>query len=132
MIKASYFVFCEGLIRDDSGKISIINIFDRVGGATLPVVPPKLTIAFRVVLSPSEAKKKKINFLVSLDDPDGKRIAAIQGDGKIQAHQMNIISDVDLSRRVSFKKEGTYTARLSVNGQEVADNKLEVLKGSRG
>jgi hypothetical protein len=60
-LKSDYTLFAESVIRDETGKISLINIFDRLQAEKLPVIQGKFVIIFGVLDKSRDGVDKGVN-----------------------------------------------------------------------
>jgi len=105
---------------------------DTLRARELPVVVPHLTLVMRFILSSAEVELAH-KLVVVIIDSDGKKIANVNGQLKIQGSQpvdplkparpilpLNLIN-------VKFERFGSYAIEVLVNGSSMKSLPLEIL-----
>ena len=111
-MKTEYFVVCEKVITDVSGKNSLINIFENVNTATLPTQLPPFCFAAKVVLPGLEGQKAR--FELAAVNPKGEhRVMIANFEMPVKSERMHINLFVE---GMNFEFFGTYTYHLNLLG----------------
>ena len=63
---------------DNSGKLSILGIFDRIGTSSVPARHPRMVLVLRFIAALNETGKHRI--WITLRDPDGKEVVGVDGE----------------------------------------------------
>ena len=63
---------------DNSGKLSILGIFDRIGTSSFPARHPRMVLVLRFIAALNETGKHRI--WITLRDPDGKEVVGVDGE----------------------------------------------------
>ncbi len=131
--KVNYFLFCEHVTKDKFGRVSLNNIFDIIGGETLPVRPTKFVVAFSVAITKEDVENNSVTFRIEVKDPSGKEVVKIEGVGKgaDKIEEGYAAVELDLSAAIPFEKKGTYAVVLCVNDVQVAEKELQVVIGKQ-
>jgi hypothetical protein len=128
---ANYLILCHELIKDDVGRLSLINIFDTVGGPKLPIVPANFVAAFNFSFDKNDLKNGSINIGLRIDDSEGKSVLEVTGTGKVDPKKNKVSSSIDLSRKALFKSVGIHKISLLISETVVATTDLTVVLGER-
>ena len=137
--KLNYFVIAESVIRDaDQKKVSILNLYNRMAVSELPVIRPKLAVAFGFYPSEVAIKKGIIDIKIEVLNPKDEIIAEINGKSRRNKPMddkrvRELTSYVDLSNDLIIDRGGIYTFRLYCNDELLAESELdvEVVKGAK-
>ena len=63
---------------DNSGKLSILGIFDRIGTSSFPARHPRMVLVLRFIAALNETGKHRI--WITLRDPTGKEVVGVDGE----------------------------------------------------
>jgi len=127
-------VLADAANKTDTGKLNILGIFDRITlGPQFPAASPTFVIIVRVVLHPSELKRKH-QLLFRLADEDGKEIAKVQTDFEVGSKQPSprpARVPIILGVQVTFPAPGEYACDILLDGRWETSMPLEVLRASK-
>lgn len=130
MAMIDYFLLCETIIRDEAGRITIVNTFDALNIPEFPAIPAKFALVLRVYPDKDDLKNGMMSFKIDIVDPKGDTIKSVSVDGKINNEiiegRQGVALATDLAAQVTIKEAGTYTAVLLINKKEVRKKRFEV------
>lgn len=126
--KVIYFVLCENFTTDIAGRASITNVFNVVGGPTLPVVGQKFVIAFSLRLLPGDIHNGKVAFTVVIRGPRNQEIQRVEGGGLVKKPKEPVASALDLSGAIKFEEIGQHSVELLVSDKKVENTVFQVRK----
>ena len=121
------FVICDAATAD-TGKLSILGVFDAIGVAKLPAIHPQFTIALRIRFNSIERGEHKI--ALNLIDEDGKELVP-KMDGVLNINvpegQLSASANFIMNlQRIKIDKAGEYSVNLAVDSKHVASLPLFV------
>jgi hypothetical protein len=128
----NYFLICETVLNDSTGRPSLINIFDSFS-TTLPTHLYKISFALSVsagFLLQHADKKKEVVMRIEVTDPSGELISAfkqaVPTDFLKEYADNSITSHLDLSETngMDITQAGEYIAVLRINNEVVASKSL--------
>lgn len=111
-------VVCDHALIDQSGKLSVIGIFERIWVERFPAVHPRLHLVLRLKGRRTEVGEHPI--AIALRDPDGREV--LRGDGQVQipeppAGVMEVEAGAVLAFDVPLERPGTYAFDVTVDGE---------------
>jgi hypothetical protein len=114
-------VVCDHALIDQSGKLSVIGIFERIWVERFPAVHPRLHLVLRLKGRRTEIGDHPI--VIRLLDPDGMEV--LRGDGSVQigepaAGVTEVEAGAVLAFDVPLEKAGVYGFEIAVDGEVVA------------
>ena len=134
MNTVNYFLVAEDAIRGNDGSLTIFKIFNRLSTEKVPVVKPKITLAFGFFPPQGSEKDGIIKVKLEVICPMGMTVAEITATGKrvkpkaTDGLEQELTSFVDLSDGLVLPDFGVYKIRLSCDGTLLAENRFEVGK----
>ena len=129
MFEAEYMVFCESKAIDEKGRLSLINIFDKIYANDFPAAHPQLKVVTKLSATKKAVLNKEIavKLITSLGD---KEIAKIEGTMKVTIEKGNsIVQDFELNQFV-FPEAGDYTIRLEIENLPLISRTLKLRNAS--
>lgn len=130
MTKVNYFLLCENLLRDDKGRITLVNIFDSIHAEKLPVSPLKFTLAMSLLLNKEDIIDNSVNVTIEIYDSKKKIMVKIEGNATLTTNESNLVTSVELGGRLILESFNKHTAKLSINGKPIDELKFNVLQGN--
>jgi hypothetical protein len=120
-------VVCDHALIDQSGKLSVIGIFERIWVERFPAVHPRLHLVLRLKGRRTEIGQHPI--VIQLMDPDGREV--LRGDGAVQigeppAGVTEVEAGAVLAFDVPLERAGTYHFAITVDGQPAAEVPVSV------
>lgn len=114
-------VVCDHALIDQSGKLSVIGIFERIWVAQFPAVHPRLHLVLRLKGRRTEIGDHPI--VIRLLSPDGGEV--LRGDGLVQigeppAGVTEVEAGAVLAFDVPLERPGTYQFEITVDGEPAA------------
>jgi hypothetical protein len=114
-------VVCDHALIDQSGKLSVIGIFERIWVERFPAVHPRLHLVLRLKGRRTEIGEHPVQIV--LHDPDGREV--LRGDGTVQigeppAGVTEVEAGAVLSFDVPLERPGTFHFDISVDGERQA------------
>lgn len=114
-------VACDHALIDQSGKLSVIGIFERIWVERFPAVHPRLHLVLRLKGRRTEIGEHPVQIV--LHGPDG--IEVLRGDGTVQigeppAGVTEVEAGAVLAFDVPLERAGTYTFDILVDGDSAA------------
>jgi hypothetical protein len=129
MSRVNYFLLCESFLKDNSGKVSLINLYDVINSLEFPTMATNFVIALSVNLDKEEIAKGSVKIKVDIEDKTRKKLyLSSSGAGKLASKSKNVVTQLDLSRKLVFKNPGKYCAKLYVNDDQLAEFEFSVIK----
>lgn len=121
MATLDFFLLCENTVNDTAGRITLVNIYDIVYAAELPVTQATFSLAFRIKPDLTKLKSSENKFRIEIISPSGKKLIDVEGapqsDLDPKTLKEYIASQLQLNGIV-FPEWGEYVAKLYL------DNKL--------
>ena len=114
-------VVCDHALIDQSGKLSVIGIFERIWVERFPAVHPRLHLVLRLKGRRTELGEHPV--AIALHDPDGREV--LRGDGVVQigeppAGVTEVEAGAVLAFDVPLERPGVYTFDVAVDGERQA------------
>jgi hypothetical protein len=124
-----YVALCDQVILGADGRPSLINVFNDMQAASVPVVLPRLTLAARLLFTADEGGRSR-RVEVAITDPDGKELGRPGGDLSLptvpagaESMAVDIPLQFDMFEIPAF---GRYTFLLHIDGAPAAGVQLSV------
>jgi len=131
-IEKNFFLLCENAVLDKDNRVTIVNIYDIVNSVDIPTVLSQFTLAanFKVSREKKETLPSKIDVLVSIFAPSGKKIfdspkQERKIDVKKDTQNIGILANI---QGINLSEFGIYNVKLLVNGNEIAQLSFEAKK----
>ena len=120
-------VVCDHALIDQSGKLSVIGIFERIWVERFPAVHPRLHLVLRLKGRRTEIGEHPV--VIVLKDPEGNQV--LRGDGSVQigeppAGVTEVEAGAVLAFDVPLERAGTYTFDIAVDGEAQASLPISV------
>ena len=120
-------VVCDHALIDQSGKLSVIGIFERIWVERFPAVHPRLHLVLRLKGRRTEVGDHPCEIV--LHDPDGREV--LRGDGSVQfgeppAGVMEVEAGAVLAFDVPLDGPGSYVFNIAVDGVPAASVPITV------
>lgn len=130
-IEKNYLILCENVVRDLSGKLTLINIYDIVYAPTVPALHGNIYLVANFHLTGVTKEDKDLIIKLSFKSPSGKEL--IPSDQELQikvdpSRKTQTVGLINLIQRVVFEEFGIYALQLSRNKGVLGSNAIEVLK----
>jgi len=78
-LRIEVFAVCEAAL-DQSGRLTVLGVFENINASQIPCVMPPITIALRLRFWPGEIQQHAVKFVVT--NPDGRPITQmLEGSG---------------------------------------------------
>lgn len=122
-LKARYMLFCDMAIIAQDGKLSMIGEFDRVFSSEEAAF---LNRAYMVAKILGEAEES-FDLDVSLAHTESKEML-FNNKLSVKLDSRGVAAMMIELNNVRFNKFGVYKAAISLNGEEIAQVELEVVK----
>lgn len=131
----NFLVICDSVIKDDSGKLSLIGIYNVVQTKQLPAVHPKFVLVGNIKIL--DESIDKISVKIELIDGTGKiinsdipsiEVTSITKNDFSKVREHNIIYEIGM---VKFDKEGKYAFRVTADLEEIGDAEFFLVKLSQ-
>lgn len=128
-ISQNYALLAESVIRDETKKVSLINIFDRIYAEDTPFSQGKIQIFFNLNVQNIDKNSVKLN--LSVVSPDSKEI--LKGEIVVDTsdrsvRHIQIVSDIG---GIILPEFGDYKLILSDSKEKIAEKILSVEKASK-
>ena len=112
---------CDHALVDQSGKLSVIGIFERIWVERFPAVHPRLHLVIRLKGRRTEIGEHPVQ--IALHDPEGREV--LRGDGSVQIGEPPAgVTEVEASAVLAFdvplERAGTYGFDITVDGEHQA------------
>jgi hypothetical protein len=129
--------FSDYAVVDQTGKLSIMGIFDVIGAPRFPAIHPQIFICIRFQFRSIEFKTQHAVRLV-LQDPDGRQVVPAFEIPKLEVQSP--VGDAPYSytqvslglQGIRLPKPGTYSAEIAVDGIHRASIPLHVVLAGPG
>lgn len=108
----------ESSMNEETGKLSIIGIFDGISTKGFPAVHPGLMVT--VIIEGTAAEGGKRHPLSIRVEKNGEEIQSFDGDIEMGARHHQIVK----FENILFKSEGTYTITATINDDSLSTNLL--------
>jgi hypothetical protein len=114
-------VVCDHALIDQSGKLSVIGIFERIWVERFPAVHPRLHLVLRLKGRRTEIGDHPI--VITLRDDTGHEV--LRGEGAVQigeppAGVTEVEAGAVLAFDVPLERAGVYTFDITVDGEHQA------------
>jgi hypothetical protein len=127
-------VIADYALVDQTGKMSVLGIFDVTGAAAFPMVVPRLFVCIRLGSRPVEYGSRH-KMRIVLQDADGASVGpTIDGEfvvapqGVVQGAPKAYTQLVIALEQLAFQKPGTYSVELAIDAQHKHSIPLQVVK----
>jgi hypothetical protein len=105
---------------DNSGKLNILGVFDRITTGSLPTQHPRLALVLRFVASVQEIGLHTVG--ISLRAPGGEEVVRIDGEMQLGPGPASMAGSVRVPHvlhldRLVFPHSGSYAFDVSVDGE---------------
>lgn len=127
-MRAQYTVICEFLREGAHGTVDMLGLFDSVNAEALPTQHAGFSFVCQLIAE-SEDDLGNHRFELTVLDPKGKKVGAIQGNFALKALGPPWLGSARLNVRLVnlvFLTKGRYTFRLEVDDVEMASHPLSV------
>jgi len=131
-IEKNFFLLCENAVLDKDNRVTIVNIYDIVNSIGIPIALSQFTLAanFKVSREEKETLPSKIDVLVSIFAPSGKKIFDFPKqerkiDVKKDTQNIGILANI---QGINLPEFGIYNVKLLINGNELAQLSFEAKK----
>jgi hypothetical protein len=130
-VSVNYVIFAESVIRDESKKISLINLFNKIQAERFPSAQNKLVVLFNFEKEPGASKRPLYFFAYT---PDGERFAKAEIDiveGPEGARETQIVVDLSgmpLPIRGEYLFEVGYSEKDIIIGRPLSVDPLDEIK----
>lgn len=111
-------VVCDHALVDQSGKLSVIGMFERIWVERFPAVHPRLHLVIRLKGRRTEIGDHPVQIV--LRDPDEREV--LRGDGSVQIGEPPAgVTEVEASAVLAFdvplERPGHYHFDITVDGE---------------
>lgn len=130
MKKVNYFLLCENLLKDEKGRITLVNIFDTINAENLPVAPLRFSIALSIKLDEEDVVDGQVKLGFEVLNAKNKAIAKAEGRADVPNTAGNVVTVVELGGRILLDSYKEYTVKLKVNEHFTDEFKFNIVKGS--
>jgi hypothetical protein len=133
MNTVNYFLIAEDVLRSDDGSVSFIRVFNKIIAKELPLVHPKITIAFGLYPAEHHEKDGVVKIKLQVLSPKKDILAELTATARItepksqNGQDKEIASFIDISKDIKLDEYGIYIYRLWCNDELLAENKFEVV-----
>lgn len=120
-MKLHFALVCDHALIDQSGKLSVIGIFERIWVERFPAVHPRLHLVLRLKGRRTEIGDHPV--VITLQDDEGREV--LRGEGTVQIGEPPAgVTEVEAAAVLAFdvplEKPGTYTFDIRVDGASAA------------
>lgn len=121
-VKLNYAIFCDQVITEPSGKISIIGAFTRIKSQGVPAVQPKFSVIVNTYGDSGKYKEK----VEIVSKKDNKTIVQVSDEIEIKPGGRN--NFVGNLVNVVFPDFGEYWLRVTIDQDVLTDPDLHYVK----
>lgn len=135
LMKIDFALVADHALTEQSGKLSVIGIFDVLGAPQFPMLHPRLFLCIRIQCQPIEAGKPH-TATIRLQDEDGTPVVPelenrfvvpkSQYKGAPLTYVQMVLGFVGLV----FQKPGTYSFEIAIDNNHVHSVALHVVKAT--
>ncbi|MBI4543192.1 MAG: hypothetical protein HY705_09190 [Gemmatimonadetes bacterium] len=120
-MKLHFALVCDHALIDQSGKLSVVGIFERIWVERFPAVHPRLHLVLRLKGRRTEIGEHAV--VITLNDDEGREV--LRGEGAVQIGEPPAgVTEVEAAAVLAFdvplEKPGTYTFDIRVDGASAA------------
>ncbi len=116
-----------------TGKLNVLGAFNRIFAQSFPAVHPRMSVAIKLVASEPTETSEPRPIEVSLFDADRQSPPLFQMSGMVQLpvdnrgfrQDANVLLELN---GLEFPRAGTYEFVVTVNGEEIGDAPIELIK----
>jgi hypothetical protein len=133
----NYFLFCEDVTTDESGKTTIVGIFDTIAVSKVPTPVNVFKIAFSFMADETDISNGVIQIKVIVINPEGKQKGVLEVEAQPKDSSKSILStlasSLDIGNDLVINITGTYDFKFYVNNTLVITRPLHVIptKGAK-
>jgi hypothetical protein len=133
MNTVNYFLIAEDVLKSDDGSVSFIRVFNKIIVKELPLVHPKITIAFGLYPAEHHENDGVVKIKLEVLSPEQEVLAELTATAKRtepkpeNGPDKEIASFIDISKDIKLDEYGVYTYRLWCNDELLAENRFEVV-----
>jgi len=130
-MKVNFARLCDYAMIGNDGKLSVVGIFDQIGGKSFPVVHPLAYLAFEIEFGSAEIGTSA-HMEVQVRDADGGQIGKfsmeIQSGGRAMPGSSPRFRHFLPMRNMKFEKPGVYEFAFFLGGRYDESVRLEVVQ----
>ncbi len=130
-IERNFFIMCENIILGDQGKISFINLYDRIFAEKVPAFHSKLSFALNLNLRDVKKTDKTIAVELQIESPSGKSVLrtplVIQQPINTELSDQNVGFAMEVNG-FAISEFGIYKAKVLANGINIPPLLISVEK----
>lgn len=132
VIKNNLILVCEKALIGQQGKVSFIDIFEKVFAENVPALRGDIFIAASFIFTDIKSSDTKAEFVLSIKSPSNKEMLKIPPKQERQIYNVNKVYKTGIIfgiNNVVFGEFGKYIIKIFVNNKEKAKTDIEVIKG---
>ena len=130
-IKKDYILICENLLADDTGKVTMVNVFDTVYADIVPTFQGSISLVAQLIVEGS-TKADEDKTKVSLKVLNPAKQVILNNEVKIKINSQLPLQKNAIGLQLNgmpLESFGTYQFILEWNDKKIAQRNLDVVKG---